>query len=69
MFISKTTNDAVKIHDARTGNLKCNIPIRGQMLGNAQVQGNLITVQLQEGNKVRTKVFDARTGNLKNNII
>jgi|TARA_R110000868_G_scaffold195048_4_gene440739 hypothetical protein len=67
MDIIKTQGNTVKVLDARTGNLKCNIPIQGQLSGNAQMQNGTIVVQIKENAYTRTKIYDARTGNLKAN--
>jgi len=68
MIIAKTEKDHVRIHDARTGNLKLSLPVGGQTAGTAIVQGDSIIVPVKDGENVRTKIYDARTGNLKVNI-
>ena len=67
MFNIKTQNNTVKILDSRTGNVKCSIPMQGELRGNAQLQGDSVFVQLKEGNNTRVKIYDAHTGNLKGN--
>lgn len=68
MNIAKTEKDRVKVYDAKTGNLKLNLPVGGQTAGTAIVQGDSIVVPIKDGENIRTKIYDARTGNLKVNI-
>ena len=66
MDIVKTQGNNVKILDAATGNLKCNIPMKGEV-NNVQMQNGQVVVQLNDGGYSRTKVYDPKTGNLMGN--
>ena len=62
MNIIKPGQNNFQVIDEKTGMLRYTQCAVGKIVGTPSIQGNIASVQVQDGQTIRTKVYDLRTG-------
>lgn len=68
MFIPIVKSNSVEVLDARTRTRKYTIWLSGNVVGTPVIQGDTMSVSIQESNRTVTKIYDLVSGQLKYTI-